>query len=62
MAAEAQAYRETLAMERQMQEDPEFRKLWTESEAAYQARLPFDDEDDEAVQEDENGVLAEDIR
>ena len=37
MAAEAKDYRETLAMERQMQEDPEFRKRWTESEAAYES-------------------------
>lgn len=59
MAAEAKDYHETLAMERHMQEDPEFRKQWTASEAAYEARLPFDDEGDETVQEDETLALAE---
>ena len=61
MAAEARDYRDTLAMERQMQEDPEFRKRWVESEAAYQARLPFGDEEDEWMQEDEGVALAEDV-
>jgi hypothetical protein len=59
MAAEAKDYRETQAMERQMQEDPEFRRRWEESEAAYESRLPFDDEGDETVQESENIALAE---
>ena len=59
MAAEAKDYHETLAMERQMQEDPEFRKRWAESEAAYESRLPFDDEGDETYQEDENMAYAE---
>jgi Meiotically up-regulated gene 113/Domain of unknown function (DUF4041) len=59
MAAEAKEYHETLAMERQMREDPEFRKRWTESEAAYESRLPFNDEGDETFQEDENMAYAE---
>jgi F0F1-type ATP synthase membrane subunit b/b' len=59
MAAEAKDYHETLAMERQMQADPEFRKRWAESEAAYETRLPFDDEGDETFQEDENMAYAE---
>ncbi|SIO13135.1 protein of unknown function [Singulisphaera sp. GP187] len=61
MAAEARDYRDSLALERQMQVDPEFRKRWTESESAYQSRLPFDDEGDESEQEDENAVLAEEV-
>jgi len=59
MAAEAKDYHETLAMERHMQEDPEFRKQWTASEAAYEARMPVDDEGDETMQEDEPLALAE---
>ncbi|MEO6808052.1 MAG: DUF4041 domain-containing protein [Isosphaeraceae bacterium] len=58
MAAEAQDYRDTLAMERQLQEDPEFRKRWAESEAAYQSRLPFDDEGEATEQEEEEMALA----
>jgi hypothetical protein len=52
MAAEARDFRETLEMERRMQEDPEFRKRWTESEAAYQASFPFDDETDNSASDD----------
>ncbi|GAC1473296.1 MAG: hypothetical protein NVSMB9_21690 [Isosphaeraceae bacterium] len=59
MASEAKDYRETLAMERQIQEDPEFRKRWAESEAKYESFLPFGDEGDEIVQEDEAIVLTE---
>ncbi len=59
MAAEAKDYLETLAMERQMQEDPEFRKRWAESEAVYESRLPFDYEGDESMEEDEGIALAE---
>ena len=64
MAAEARDYRDTLAMERQIQEDPEFRKRWTESEAAYESRLLFDDEGDETEQDEieqaeENVALAD---
>ncbi len=58
LAAEAKDYRETIAMERQMREDPEFRERWTTAESAYQSRLPFED-DDENVQEDEDFALAE---
>src|SRR3954447_20073596 len=53
IAAEARDYRETLAMERHMQDDPAFRERWAEVEAAYEPRTLFDDEGDEAVQEDE---------
>jgi hypothetical protein len=59
MAAEARDYRDSLTMERQLQDDPEFRKRWTESAAAYELRQPFDDEGDEAEQEEENVALAE---
>jgi hypothetical protein len=63
MAAEARDYRETLAMERQMQEDPEFRKRWTALESAYESRLPFDDEGEETVQEhDDVALTAEPIQ
>lgn len=61
MAAEARDYRETLAIEHHMQEDSEFRKRWAESEATYESRLPFEDEGDETVQEDENVALAEEV-
>jgi hypothetical protein len=59
MAAEVQDYRDSLAMERQLREDPEFRKRWTEAESAYQSRLPFDDEREEADPVDEEVALAE---
>jgi hypothetical protein len=59
MAADARDYRDSLTLERQIQEDPEFRKRWTETEAAYQSRPPFDDEGEESEQEEENVVLAE---
>lgn len=59
LAAEARDYRDTLAMERQLREDPEFRKRWTESEVAYQSRLPFDDDEgEELAEEDQEMVLA----
>ena len=61
MAAEARDYRETISMERQMQEDPEFRKRWADSEAAYEASLPLYEESEESMQqEDENLALVED--
>ena len=60
MAAEARDYRDSLTLERKMQEDPEFRKRWTETEEAFESRLPFDDEAEESETEEENVVLAED--
>ena len=62
MAAEAKDYRETINMERQMREDPEFRDRWTAAENAYESRLSFDEEGDETVQEDEEVVLVEESR
>lgn len=59
IAAEARDYRESLAMEYHLQEDPEFRRQWVESEAAYESRHMFDDEGDEAEQEEENVAIAE---
>lgn len=59
LAAEARDYRETQAMERQMQEDPEFRRRWTEEQAAYEQPLLFDDEAEEAEAEEEPLSLAE---
>ena len=59
MAAEARDYRDTLAMERHLQEDPEFRRQWTESEAAYESRHMFDDEGDEPELDQENIALAD---
>jgi hypothetical protein len=59
LAAEAREYSETLALERQMQEDPEFRKRWTEAESVYQPLLPFDEEGDEAEEAEENVALSE---
>ncbi len=50
IASEARDYRESLAMEQHLQEDPEFRRQWTESEAAYESRQMFDE--DEVEQED----------
>ena len=60
MAAEARDYRDSQAMERHLQEDPEFRRQWVESEAAYESRHLFDDEED-SEQEAENISLAEGI-
>ncbi len=45
MAAEAQEYHDTLRMDDQMQGDPEFRRRWAESEAAYEA-IHFDEDED----------------
>lgn len=59
MAAEARDYRDSLAVELQLQEDPEFRKRWTESEASYAPSQPYDDEGDESDQEEERVALAE---
>jgi membrane protein involved in colicin uptake len=53
MTAEATHYRESLTLERQMLDDPEFRKRWTDAEAAYEAKTPFDDDTEEALEEDE---------
>lgn len=62
MAAEAKDYRESLAIERQLKENPEFRKRWIAEEEAYEARLPFADEDDyTAEEEDESFVLPEEV-
>jgi hypothetical protein len=59
MVAEARDYRGTLAMERHLQEDPESRRQWAESEAAYESRHFFDDEGDESRQEGETVALSE---
>ena len=59
MAAEARDYRDTLAMERHLQEDPEFRRQWADSEAAYESRHIFDDEGDESEQEVNEAAIAE---
>ena len=61
MAADAVDYRETMAMENQMQEDPEFRRRWAESEAAFEARRPFEDEVDETEQVEEETAVAEEV-
>jgi hypothetical protein len=60
MAAEARDYRDSLAMERQLQEDPEFRKRWAESEAAFEGRHIF--EEDEEDRDDATLDLAEETR
>ena len=57
IAAEARDYRESLAMERHLQDDPEFRRQWAESEAAHESRNMFDD--DEADQEEGDVALVE---
>jgi hypothetical protein len=59
IAAEARDYRESLAMEQHLQEDPEFRRQWAESEAAYESRHMFDE--DEIDQEDGDIALVESI-
>jgi len=62
LAAEARDYRETLEMERHMQEDPEYRKRWVEEQRTY-APLPLfeDEEGAESVTEDDRQSLAEDL-
>jgi hypothetical protein len=59
MAAEARDYRDSLVMERHLEEDPEFRRQWTESEVAYEAHHMFDD--DETDREDGDVALAEEV-
>ena len=59
IAAEARDYRESLAMEQHLQEYPEFRRQWAESEATYESCHMFDDEGDESEQEEENVAVAE---
>ncbi len=59
IAAEARDYRESLAMEQHLQEDPEFRRQWAESEAAYESRHMFDE--DEIDQEDGDIALVESL-
>lgn len=59
LAAEARDYRETLEMERQMREDPEFRRRWAEDQAAGEQVLLFEDEVDEANADGEAIVFAE---
>ncbi len=52
MAAEARDYRDSLAMEQHMREDPEFRRKWVESEAVYKQRHMFEDDESEEFEED----------
>jgi Meiotically up-regulated gene 113 len=54
LTAEARDYRETLAMEKQMQDDPEYRNRWTAEQAAYQPYPLFDEEEGEALHDDED--------
>jgi hypothetical protein len=62
MAAEAREYHDSLDVERQFQEDPEFRRRWTETETACESRDLFDEEEDEVEQEEETDALAEKVR
>jgi hypothetical protein len=57
IAAEARDYRESLTMEQHLREDPEFRRQWAESEAAYEPRQMFDE--DGVDQEDGEVALVE---
>lgn len=54
MTAEAQQYRETLALEKAMQDDPEIRNRWLADQMNY-VPIPVPDEDEA---EEEQGVLA----
>lgn len=60
LAAEARDYRETLAMERQMREDPEYQKRWTEEQSAHVPTPAFDDDEDDEGREDEGDLLIDD--
>ncbi len=57
MKAEARDYHDSLTMERHLQEDPGFRQRWAESEADYEQRHMFDD--DEAEHEDQEVAASE---
>jgi hypothetical protein len=58
-AAEARDYRDTLVMERQMREDPEYQRRWTEEQAACESLPLFDEEGEDAAQVDEAVALTE---
>jgi hypothetical protein len=62
MVAEAREYHESLEVDRQLQVDPEFRKRWTDLETAYESRLSFDDEEDEAEPAEEDAAFVEEMR
>jgi hypothetical protein len=59
LTAEARAYRETLAMERQMQEDPEYQKRWAEEQSTFFQRTLFDEDIEQSMLDDEDSALAE---
>ncbi|WP_435020198.1 DUF4041 domain-containing protein [Tundrisphaera sp. TA3] len=61
MVAEARDYRDSLAMDQHLLEDPEFRRRWAESEAAYEERHIFED-DDEAERHDDEVALIDEAR
>lgn len=50
--AEASDYRKSLEMEQHLQEDPEFRRRWAESEVAYEEKHMFEDDETEGEVED----------
>ena len=62
LAAEARDYRETLAMERQMMEDPEYRKRWTADQQAHVPDALFDEESLETELEEEPNRFGENAR
>jgi hypothetical protein len=53
LTGEAREYRETLAIERQLREDPEYRKRWTAEQSVYASRALFDEDVDETAGLDE---------
>jgi hypothetical protein len=59
LTAEARDYRETLEMERQMRENPEYQRRWTEEQASYESLPSFDEEVEDAMQEDEAVALTD---
>jgi hypothetical protein len=58
LAAEAREYRETLAMERQMKEDPDFRKRWTEGQELRESDVGVEDELDGTEEDEEPSRMA----
>jgi hypothetical protein len=52
LTAEAREYRETMALEQKLRDNPEFRRRWIEEQAMYDSILPFDEDglmDDQSV-------------
>jgi hypothetical protein len=59
IASEATQYRETLALERKLQDDPAFRSRWLEEQSVYESGFVADEDSDELFEDDEAPAYAE---